>query len=63
METITISRREHATRLLNRYDNMRKEMRELERQLNKAATDYGRELGYYGFTKDMLRIRLENEVE
>jgi len=63
METITISRREHATRLLRRYDNMRKEMRELERQLNKAATDYGRELGYYGFTKDMLRIRLENEVE
>jgi hypothetical protein len=63
METITISRREHATRLLHHYDNMRKEMRELERQLNKAVTDYGRELGYYGFTKDMLRIRLENEVE
>jgi hypothetical protein len=61
METVTISRKAYATHLLRRYDTMRREMRALERELNRAATDYGREIGCFGFTKDMLLIRLENE--
>ena len=55
--------KKQAIQLLRKYDKMRKELREVERELAKAATAYGRELGYYGFSKDMLRIRLENEAE
>ena len=58
-----LTTKQHAALLLRRYDQLRKEIRQTERDLNRAATNYGRELGYYGFTKDMLRIRLENEEQ
>lgn len=59
MQNMTTKQR--ATLLLRKYDLLRKEMRETERQLARACTDYGRETGHWGFNKDHLRIQLENE--
>lgn len=53
--------KQRATLLLRKYDHMRKELREVERELSKEVTAYGREQGIWGFTKDMFRIRLEAE--
>lgn len=59
MQNMTTKQR--ATLLLRKYDQMRKEIRETERQLARACTDYGRETGHWGFNKDHLRIQLDNE--
>lgn len=59
MQNMTTKQR--ATLLLRKYDQMRKEIRVIERDLAKACTDYGRETGHWGFNKDHLRIQLENE--
>ena len=59
MENLTSKQR--ATLLLRKYDHMRKELRVIERDLAKACTEYGRETGHWGFTKDHLRIQLDNE--
>lgn len=56
-----MTNKQQATLLLRKYDQLRREMRETERQLAKACTDYGRETGHWGFNKDHLRIQLENE--
>ena len=53
--------KQRATLLLRKYDLLRKEMRETERQLARACTEYGRETGHWGFNKDHLRIQLDNE--
>lgn len=53
--------KQRATMLLRKYDLLRKEMRETERQLARACTEYGRETGHWGFNKDHLRIQLDNE--
>lgn len=58
-----MTNKEQATLLLRKYDMARRQLREVEQELGKAVTIYGRELGYYGFTKDMLRMRLEHEQE
>lgn len=50
-----------AARLLREYDKMRAEFRALERELTSACTDYGREIGYWGYRIETLRIALENE--
>ena len=54
--------KEYAATLLHRYDAMRKEMRALERELNKAAVAYGKTIGCGYFNKDHLRIRLSYEA-
>ena len=59
MENLTNKQR--ATLLLRKYDHMRRELRVIERDLAKACTEYGRETGHWGFTKDHLRIQLDNE--
>lgn len=56
-----LSNKQRATLLLRKYDHMRKELRTIERDLAKACTEYGRETGHWGFTKDHLRIQLDNE--
>lgn len=56
-----MTNKQRATQLLRRYDEMRKEIRIVERELAKACTAYGRETGHWGFNKDHLRIQLENE--
>lgn len=56
-----IELKRHATLLLRKYDEMRKEIRTVERELHKACTDYGRAEGIWGFNKDHLRIQLEKE--
>ena len=50
-----------ATILLRKYDEMKKEIRTVERDLAKAVTLYGREAGYWGLNKDHFRIQLNNE--
>ena len=50
-----------ATILLRKYDEMKKEIRTVERDLAKAVTLYGRETGYWGLNKDHFRIQLDNE--
>ena len=54
--------KQRATLLLRKYDHMRRELREIERELAKLCTDYGRETGHWGFNKDHLRIQLDNEA-
>jgi len=56
-----MSKKQYAVKLLRRYDKLRRELREIEHETAVAATAYGKELGYSGFTKDMLRNRLEME--
>ena len=54
--------KKEAAALLKRYDKLRAELRQLEHQLNRACTDYGRnQLGIWGYTKDHLRMQLERE--
>lgn len=53
--------KQRATILLRKYDLLRKDLRETERELAKAVTAYGKETGYWGLSKDMFRIQLENE--
>ena len=47
--------------LLRKYDQLRMELRTTERELAKAVTNYGRETGHWGLTKDHFRIQLDNE--
>jgi hypothetical protein len=54
--------KQRATLLLRKYDHMRRELREIERELAKLCTEYGRETGHWGFNKDHLRIQLDNEA-
>ena len=56
-----LTTKQRAALLLRKYDQMRKEIRIIERDLARACTEYGRETGHWGFNKDHLRIQLENE--
>ncbi len=56
-----MSNRKEAAALLRKYDKMRRELRELEHELAKAAAEYGRSTGRWGFTRDHLRSELERE--
>jgi len=60
MDNMTTKQR--ATMLLRKYDDMRREIRDVERDLAKAVTDYGKETGYWGLSKDHFRIQLQNEA-
>ena len=58
------AKKKHATKLLNRYDAMRKELRKLERELHNAVREYASADGYYtGMTKDTFRIHIQAEEE
>ena len=52
-----------AEALLRSYDQMRRELRNLERELHAACQEYGRELRITGFNKDYLRTRMNMERE
>ncbi len=56
-----MTNKQRATQLLRKYDEMRKELRIVERELTKAVTAYGKETGYWGLNKDHFRIQLQNE--
>lgn len=60
---MNMTTKQRASLLLRKYDQMRKEIRIVERDLAKACTDYGRETGHWGFNKDHLRIQLDNEAK
>jgi len=50
-----------AATLLRKYDRMRREMRDLERELHETVAQYGREMGYFGLSKDHFRNMLAQE--
>jgi hypothetical protein len=55
---------QRATQLLNKYDKMRRELRELERELHAACQAYGREQGNVGwYNKDTFRIHVNMKRE
>jgi type II secretory pathway component PulJ len=56
-----LTNKQRATLLLRKYDDMKREIRTVERDLAKAVTLYGREKGYYGMSKDHFRIQLDQE--
>lgn len=59
--TNDLSTKLQAAILLRKYDQLRGELRTIERELAKAVTNYGRETGHWGLTKDHFRIQLDNE--
>jgi hypothetical protein len=59
--TNDLSTKLQAAILLRKYDQLRGELRTIERELAKAVTAYGRETGHWGLTKDHFRIQLDNE--
>lgn len=61
MTDTKLTTKQRAALLLRKYDQMRREIRNVERDLAKACTEYGRETGHWGFNKDHLRIQLDNE--
>lgn len=61
MDHTKLTTKQRAALLLRKYDQMRREIRNVERDLAKACTEYGRETGHWGFNKDHLRIQLDNE--
>lgn len=53
----------HAAKLLKRYDELRKELREVELEVEKAAIEYGKRRGHIGFTRvETMRIMMEHEA-
>jgi len=55
---------ERATTLLAKYDRIRRELRELERELHAACQAYGREQGQTGwYNKDTFRIHVNMKRE
>jgi hypothetical protein len=50
-----------AALLLRKYDHLRKELRITEHELGKAVTEYARESGRWGLSKDHFRSELERE--
>lgn len=46
---------ERATKLLRKYDKRKYGLMMLERELNKAAREYGQSIGCTGYSKDHLR--------
>ena len=59
--TNDLSTKLQAAILLRKYDQLRMELRTIERELAKAVTAYGRETGHWGLNKDHFRIQLDNE--
>ena len=55
--------RKEAARMLRRYDKLRAELRALEPLLSKAAASYGKEIGVYGYTRDHLRMHLQQQKD
>ena len=52
-----------ATILLRKYDHLRQALRATEQDLGKAVTEYARESGRWGLSKDHFRSELEREAE
>jgi hypothetical protein len=58
-----LSTKDKAVLLLRQYDEARGDLRDIERELSRLCSDYGREQGMWGFTKDHLRIQLAHEEQ
>jgi hypothetical protein len=58
-----LSTKMKATLLLRKYDYLRHALRATEYELGKAVTEYGRESGRWGLSKDHFRSDLEREAE
>ena len=55
--------RKRAEQLLRKYDDMKRKLRELERELDAACLDYGREQGMSWLSPDKFRTILIVEEE
>ena len=52
-----------AAKLLAKYDKLRKELREVEFEVEKAAIEYGKRRGHLGFTRvETMRTMMEYEA-
>ena len=52
-----------AAKLLAKYDKLRKELREIEAAVERAAIEYGRRRGHIGFTRvETMRTMIEYEA-
>lgn len=55
---------QRATKLLNKYDQMRRDLRLVEKELHTACQEYGREQGHIGwYNKDTFRIHVNMKRE
>jgi len=54
---------EPAIVLLRRYDKLKAELMQVERELGKACAAYGRSIGIWGLTRDHLRIQLNHREQ
>lgn len=57
-----MSTKQQAITLLRRYDWLRKKLRETELELGKAVTDYARDSGRWGLSRDHFRSEIEREA-
>ena len=60
---MTNEAKDKAVTLLRRYDKLKAELMQVERELSKACADYGRSANpaLWGYSKDMLRNDLKRE--
>ena len=58
-----LSTKMKAALLLRKYDQLRHALRATEQELGKAVTDFARESGRWGLSKDHFRSELEREAE
>ena len=56
-----VSVKAKAAALLRRYDQLRRELREIEYALGPAVAEYGLQTGRRGLSKDHFRSELERE--
>lgn len=62
MRTINKSKKT-ATALLREYDTLKSRLRVLERETQKAVTQYGLDTGTWGLSVDKFRLQLQMEAE
>lgn len=55
--------KQSAIRLLREHDTLRARLRVLEREMQKAVTTYGLEVGIWGLSADKFRLSLQMEEE
>ena len=64
MQIVDKAADKRAADLLKKYDKLRKELREVEAEVEKAAIAYGHRRGHIGFTRvETMRIMMDHEAK
>jgi hypothetical protein len=58
-----MDKKRNAAALLREYDKLRMRLSTLERETQKAVTEYGVSVGIWGLSKDKFRLQLQMEAE